>query len=119
MMMAFAILNVNCCFTARLLSRHIASEHYKTQLAKVTVAILTSPVCDCGRPCSAEKIGKEYMKANQGSRHGFIIASILLFTACALGQETDKKSPPAAPSDEEATAGLQKATQNPVSNLIS
>jgi hypothetical protein len=59
------------------------------------------------------------MKANQRSRHEIIIASILLFTTCALGQETDKKSPPAAPSEEEATAGLQKATQNPVSNLIS
>jgi hypothetical protein len=59
------------------------------------------------------------MKPNQESGHGIVIASILLFSICALGQATDKKNPPAAPSEQADTEALQKATQNPVANLIS
>jgi hypothetical protein len=44
---------------------------------------------------------------------------MLLFTLSAVSQDTDKANPAKAPSDEEATQELQKATQNPVANLIS
>lgn len=44
---------------------------------------------------------------------------MLLFTMGAAGEDADKKNTPAAPSDEGATRDLQKATQNPVANLIS
>ena len=48
-----------------------------------------------------------------------VIVLILLFTMSAMGQDADKKTPPAAPSEDDATQALQKATQNPVANLIS
>ena len=48
-----------------------------------------------------------------------VIILMLLFTMGAVGEDADKKAPPAAPSDEGATQALQKATQNPVANLIS
>ena len=47
-----------------------------------------------------------------------VIVLILLFAMSAVGQDADKKTPPAAPSEEEASQALQKATQNPVANLI-
>ena len=47
------------------------------------------------------------------------IIFILLFTLSAVSQDPDKTNPAKAPSDEEATEALQKATQNPVANLIS
>jgi hypothetical protein len=47
------------------------------------------------------------------------IVLILLFTMSAVGQDADKQIPPAAPSEQDATQALQKATQNPVANLIS
>lgn len=48
-----------------------------------------------------------------------ITTLMLLFAMGAVGEDADKKVPPAAPSDEGATQALQKATQNPVANLIS
>ena len=48
-----------------------------------------------------------------------VVVLILLFTLSAMGQDADKKTPPAAPSEDDATQALQKATQNPVANLIS
>ena len=49
-----------------------------------------------------------------------VIVLILLFPVSAVGQDADKKTPPAAaPSEDDATQALQKATQNPVANLIS
>jgi hypothetical protein len=47
------------------------------------------------------------------------ILIILLFTIGAAGQDAEQKSSPAAPSEEGRTEALQKATQNPVANLIS
>jgi hypothetical protein len=52
-------------------------------------------------------------------RWWIVVAFTLLFTVGAVGQDADKKSPPAAPSEKEGTEALQKATQNPVANLIS
>jgi hypothetical protein len=56
----------------------------------------------------------------QGLRRWWIVFGFtLLFTIGAVGQDADKKGPPAAPSEKEGTEALQKATQNPVANLIS
>ena len=56
----------------------------------------------------------------QGLRRWWIVVAFtLLFTIGAVGQDADKKGPPAAPSEKEGTEALQKATQNPVANLIS
>jgi hypothetical protein len=44
---------------------------------------------------------------------------ILLLPMCAAGEDAEERSPPAAPSAQEATAALQKAVQNPVASLIS
>jgi len=48
-----------------------------------------------------------------------VITLMLLFTLSAVSQDTDNTDPAKAPSDDEATQALQKATQNPVGNLIS
>src|SRR5690242_6443268 len=48
-----------------------------------------------------------------------VIVLMLLFTIGAVGEDADKKTPATTPSDEGATRALQKATQNPVANLIS
>ena len=52
-------------------------------------------------------------------RRWLVVVFTLLFTVSAAGDDADKKSPPAASSEKEATEALQKATQNPVANLIS
>lgn len=50
----------------------------------------------------------------------WIVTVLVLFvTVSAACQETDNKVAPAPPSGEATTNTLQKATQNPVSNLIS
>jgi len=48
-----------------------------------------------------------------------VIILLLLFTTGAVGQDADKKAPAAAASEQANTEALQKATQNPVANLIS
>src|SRR5215472_1772097 len=60
------------------------------------------------------------MKAlGQLPRQRLVIALMLLFTMSAVGQDAAKAPSPAAPSQDDATQALQKATQNPVANLIS
>src|SRR5215472_702152 len=60
------------------------------------------------------------MKAlGQLPRQRLVIALMLLFTMSAVGQDAAKAPSPAAPSQDDATQALQKATQKPVANLIS
>ena len=52
-------------------------------------------------------------------RPWIVVVFALLFTMGAAGEDANQKSQPAAPSEKEDTEALQKATQNPVANLIS
>jgi hypothetical protein len=55
----------------------------------------------------------------QSAKYWVVITFVLLLTVTALADDPDKKASAAAPSDKKATEALQKATQNPVANLIS
>lgn len=52
-------------------------------------------------------------------RPWIVVVFALLFTVGAAGEDANQKSQPAAPPGKEDTEALQKATQNPVANLIS
>src|SRR5215472_11656839 len=56
---------------------------------------------------------------HKAPKYWIAIISIFLFTLLAVSQNPDKTNAPKAPSEEDATKALQKATQNPVANLIS
>lgn len=52
-------------------------------------------------------------------KNWIVIVLVVFVTVSAACQETDNKRAPAPPSEQANTNTLQKATQNPVSNLIS